>query len=302
MVKMIETHASLFSGFGGFDLGARWAGIKTIWQLENNKYCQKVLEKNFPDVPNRYWMDVQFYIKTFMEKNNEEKIDIFTAGPPCQPISQSGKRRGKKDHRFLWEETLTIVKHLNPRWVILETPPFIQHMGEQKRIIRVESYPSYGKPGEVALVSEEQMYLQEIIDKLGSIGYKVPTLCNQEPVIVEVPVAGLGAPHWRYRLFICAHSDLIRLEEGDVEIPPSGKINKKCQKKRKEETKNFGRAKHPPWERWSLASWMERECAHGVSSRVERDKGIGNAVVPQVAYVLFETIKMVDEMCVEVKK
>lgn len=43
------THGSLFSGIGGFDLGFQWAGIETIWQVEIDEYCLKVLEKNFPN-------------------------------------------------------------------------------------------------------------------------------------------------------------------------------------------------------------------------------------------------------------
>ena len=44
------THGSLFAGIGGIDLGFEWAGIETIWQVEINDYCNKVLELRFPDV------------------------------------------------------------------------------------------------------------------------------------------------------------------------------------------------------------------------------------------------------------
>ena len=43
------THGSCFSGIGGFDLGFERAGIKTVWQIEIDPYCRKVLAQHFPE-------------------------------------------------------------------------------------------------------------------------------------------------------------------------------------------------------------------------------------------------------------
>ena len=43
-------HGSLFSGIGGFDLSAQRVGFENIFQVEKDDFCQKVLEKNFPNV------------------------------------------------------------------------------------------------------------------------------------------------------------------------------------------------------------------------------------------------------------
>ena len=72
-------HGSLFSGIGGFDLAAEWMGWENVFQVEIDPYCQKVLEKNFPNVK-RYGD-----IKEF--KGECGSVDILTGGPPCQPTS-----------------------------------------------------------------------------------------------------------------------------------------------------------------------------------------------------------------------
>lgn len=45
------THGSLFSGIGGFDLGAEYSGIPTLFNCEVDARKRRILAKHFPDTP-----------------------------------------------------------------------------------------------------------------------------------------------------------------------------------------------------------------------------------------------------------
>jgi len=103
----------LFSGIGGFSLGLESTGFfKTIAFVEKDKFCQKVLQKNFPNVP------IEDEVRNV--KGERFKADVITGGFPCQPFSVAGKRRGTEDDRFLWDETIRIVSEQKCKWFIGE--------------------------------------------------------------------------------------------------------------------------------------------------------------------------------------
>ena len=103
----------LFSGIGGFSLGLESTGFfKTIAFVEKDKFCQKVLRKNFPNVP------IENDVRNV--KGEKYRSDVVTGGFPCQPFSVAGKRRGTDDDRFLWDETIRIVSEQKCKWFIGE--------------------------------------------------------------------------------------------------------------------------------------------------------------------------------------
>lgn len=112
------THGSLFSGIGGFSLGAQRVGIKTLWQVEINPFCRQILQKNFPDV--RRYNDVKE-----VGKHNLESVDIISGGFPCQDISHAGKQAGIQvgTRSGLWFEYARIIRELRPKYVIVENVP-----------------------------------------------------------------------------------------------------------------------------------------------------------------------------------
>ena len=113
----------LFSGIGGFSLGLERAGMETVAFCENDKFCQKVLAKHWPDIPiheNIEDLDGQQYRGT---------VELVCGGFPCQPYSVASRGRlGAEDDRALWPEMLRVIQEVEPVWVICENVPGIINM------------------------------------------------------------------------------------------------------------------------------------------------------------------------------
>jgi DNA-cytosine methyltransferase len=118
-------HGSLFSGIGGIDLGFRWSGIETMWQVEIDSWCRKVLTKNFPEVPT-----LLEDVKT-CGKHNLTKVDIISGGFPCQDISVGGRQRGitTETRSGLWFQFKRIIGELRPTWVFIENVAALRDKG-----------------------------------------------------------------------------------------------------------------------------------------------------------------------------
>jgi hypothetical protein len=106
------THASLFSGIGGFDLAAEWIGWDNIFHCEWNPFGQRVLAHHFPN--SKSYNDITKTDFTI----HRGQIDVLSGGFPCQPYSMVGKRLGKEDERHLWPEMLRTIKEVEPTWVV----------------------------------------------------------------------------------------------------------------------------------------------------------------------------------------
>lgn len=111
------THGSLFAGIGGFDIGFRDAGFKTLWQVEINPIHRAVLADRFPGV--RQFEDV-----CTCGAQTLEPVDCITAGFPCQDLSSMGamsERKGLRGERSgLFWQVVRILDEVRPTWVVLE--------------------------------------------------------------------------------------------------------------------------------------------------------------------------------------
>ena len=165
------TEISLFAGYGGFNLGLRLAGLNTriVCYVEWDRYCQRVIQAriadgHLDDAP--IWDDV----KTFDGRPWRGRVDIVSAGFPCQPHSFAGKRLGKADSRNLWPDTLRILRKVEPRYVLLEN---VQ-----------------------GLVNGTDPYAATIIGQLSEAGYDAEWR--------TVSATDAGAPHLRKRWWLLA--------------------------------------------------------------------------------------------------
>lgn len=133
MLRMLD----LFSGIGGFSLAASWTGcIETVAFCEIEPYCQKVLAKHWPDV--EIYSDIK-ELSGDDVVTKHGAIDIVCGGFPCQPFSCAGKQRGKEDDRYLWPEMFRIIQETKPTWVIGENVPGLINLGLEDCFLDLEA-------------------------------------------------------------------------------------------------------------------------------------------------------------------
>ena len=109
----------LCSGIGGFSLGLEaTGGFETIAFCEFDPFCQKVLNKHWPEVP--IYNDLKEISKNEETIRNIPEHDLICGGVPCQPFSVAGKQKGKEDDRHLWPFMFKIIEQKKPTWVIVE--------------------------------------------------------------------------------------------------------------------------------------------------------------------------------------
>jgi len=108
------THGSLFSGIGGFDFAAELIGWTNVFHCEWNDFGKQVLRHYWPNS-----ISYDDITKTDFTIHRGA-IDVLSGGFPCQPYSAAGKRKGKEDPRHLWPEMLRAIREIQPRYVVGE--------------------------------------------------------------------------------------------------------------------------------------------------------------------------------------
>ena len=170
---------SLFSGYGGFSLGLRLAGLqtRTVAYVEWEKYPQEILKARIKD---GYLDDAPIFadISSFRGEQFRGMVDIITAGFPCQPHSVAGLQRGANDDRNKWPDTLRVIREVGPRIVVLENVPGLASASKKR------GTPAYGGT---------------VVGELASLGYSVHWQ--------TLGAGDVGAPHRRKRWWCIGVAD-----------------------------------------------------------------------------------------------
>lgn len=134
---------SLFSGIGGLELGLEQAtGARTVWQVEREPFCLRVLAKHWP------------YAERFNDVCTATAlppVDIICGGFPCQDISILGTGAGLDGARSgLWREYRRIVDEVKPACVVVENVESLTKRGLDRVILDLANL---GYVGEWHMVS-----------------------------------------------------------------------------------------------------------------------------------------------------
>ena len=284
-VKVLD----LFAGIGGFTLGLERAGFETVAFCEIEPYAQKVLRKNWPEIP--IYDDVRDITAERLVSDGIS-VDVITGGFPCQDISVAGKREGIEGERSgLWTECARLIGELQPRYAIFENVPNL-------------------------LNGERGAWFKRVLWDISQIGYDAEWHC--------IPASAVGAHHHRDRVWIVAYPSECEWQSGaekqrvlralqengaidnytgrrgeaypaNISDPSSkglqggkkaGNNGKDRQKPRNQLITGLGGVQGGIWE---IEPNVGR-VANGIPKRSHRLKCLGNAVVPQIPEIIGNTL------------
>ena len=305
------THLDLCSGIGGFALAIADAGrrtdrnVSTIAFCEPDKFCKQVLNKHWPEVP------IYDDVKTFPEDYG--KVDILTAGYPCQPFSQAGKRKGTADDRHLWPSVLEIVKQTRPDVAVFENVAGHISLGIDEVLFDLATEGYHAWPIILGAISKNAPHRRQ---RVWIVAYNMAdTLCDTERAAHRID-QGIGQHH--------GHEPDIS-QGGQVGSHPgdSGEDVADTQSKRIQGHRAMGEQEPQAYAGQKLSvceskgsgqtegsvisglggtfdglsTWVDGDWERGVprviegqKDRAKRLKALGNAIVPQVASEIFTAI------------
>ena len=279
----------LFSGIGGFALAAKWRwgeDLDLVGFCEIEKYAQKVLNKNFPGVP--IYEDI-----TKLNGNDFKDIDLITGGFPCQDISIAGKGEGIEGSRSgLWTELHRIIGEVRPRYALIENVPMLTIRGGTRviadlaeigydaewQIIGADDVGAWHRRKRIWVVaylphSESKRYGRWDSEECGTEG--------RELLTGKQGRSEMG-------------SEIERCGKSFTEVPDTDRKRSQGLVRRPQEIQRSDqqirlRSRARPRNWWNAEPDVGR-VAHGIPNRVDRLKGLGNAIVPQVAYEIMKRL------------
>ena len=313
----------LFAGIGGFTLGLDSTNFfETVKFVEKDKYCQKVLQKNFPNIP------IEEDIKNV--KGKEGEADVICGGFPCQPFSVAGKQKGTSDDRHLWPEMFRLIREIKPQFVIGENVKNIINIQDgvvfetvctdlESEGYEVQSFniPAAGvgaphRRERIWIVAHAERYNEiQQIQKSDGIQDQVQSKRGQKDSAswISSRANSIRQTDNRYETNVANTKSIEshvgehgkhqeeRSRQGEIRGENSHDANtysKRLERFRAEhELRNSKEEKQTSGNSWWSVEPNVGRVANGVPGRVHRLKGLGNAIVPQIAKEIGLAIKKV---------
>jgi DNA (cytosine-5)-methyltransferase 1 len=306
-------HVDLCSGIGGFALGFEWAELSSpVLFCDIEPWSRKILAKHWPDVP---------IAEDVKELANDPDglipdCDILTAGYPCQPFSLAGERRGAEDDRHIWPYILSIVKTKRPSWCVFENVYGHVSMGLDEVLSDLEGEGYAARPFIVPACAADAPHRR---DRIWIIARNVgDTISSRQSGIVrgrseQKPENGRADVAHAESLHSNGsgeHSQQSERQEpklgdsgGSDDVAHSnsaglqGRQNARdtSQSRAQRDKQSARRSERPDGQNWLPEPAVGR-VANGIPRRVDRLRGLGNAIVPQIAMRIGQTIKAVHDI------
>ena len=300
------TFGELFAGIGGFSLGLERAGMTCKWQVEIDPYATAVLRKHWPDVPKHD------DVRTFPPTHDDYSVDLICGGFPCQDISYAGKGAGLAGERSgLWHEFARVIGELRPRYVLVENVAALltRGMGDVLGTLASLGYDSEWHVISASAVGaphrRDRVWI--ISQRADSQGIRRSSDCRPGQDICRDGQASKTKGRRRVPLDAGGMGDGLSDAnyQSESNVPfndeswhclqePSGSVVSDSDRAGLQQQRRSKpiRAEQPAIER---SGWWQSEpdvgrVAHGIPSRVDRLRCLGNAVVPQVVEVIGRAI------------
>jgi len=314
----------LFSGIGGFSLGLERAGMRTVAFCEIEPFCRRVLKKHWPEVP--IYDDIRELTAERLAGDGIS-VDLICGGFPCQDISVAGKGAGIDGARSgLWKEYARLIGEIRPRYVIVENVAALLGRGlsrvlgdlaeigydaewhiisaadvgapHRRERVWIVAYPGrdggesdggFGQLADSAGAGQgDEEKRERVRDAAGGRREDVADPGHAKPSgriqVAEGQQFSGGRQTWGEFASCCVMADTIcKRQPGSWESFNASHTAPLIQ----------GKANHAFNERiggiWATEPNVGR-VANGVPSRVDRLRGLGNAVVPQIPELIGRAI------------
>jgi len=287
-------HVDLCSGIGGFALGFQRAGLSyPVLFCDIEEWCRDVLDKHWPDVPKAE--DVKELANDPVR--NVPDCDILTAGYPCQPFSLAGQRKGQEDDRHIWPYILQIVAQKRPSWCVFENVYGHISLGLDQVLFDLEAESYAARAFIVPACAVDAPHRRDrvwiIARNVGDTNSKQRRATKKDRGL-DLDRAVLDQRQGR------EEADKAERSGGNLahadNAGSQGRLPGRQSEEREGELGHARRSspvhRQPDENWWGIEPNVGR-VAHGVSRRVDRLKGLGNAIVPQIAEQIAITIKQV---------